>query len=143
LLTKSQLHLLSLLNQQFKPQSSLLSTLKKIKTWLELRYDTNRHFTKEKAVTGVDWTFHANLGHLCEALNQLPEKIEEILHDAYLGNIASLFELKCKDDIIKYDLLLVTPSRQIIVRINEDAEGYQQVVIDQQAFVVQFKKDRW
>ena len=80
---------------------------------------------------------------MCEQLNLLPEKIEEILHDAYLGNIASLFELKCKDDIMKYDLLAATPSRQIIVRINDDAEGYQQVVIEQQAFIVQFKKDRW
>jgi len=70
-------------------------------------------------------------------------RLGEILLDSYMSKIAELFEKKCKDDLIKGGVLRATSANKIIIRINEDAEGYQHVLFESGAIVIQCKASRF
>ena len=45
--------------------------------------------------------------------------------------------------MIKEGLMDATPSNKIIIRINEDSEGYQQVLFENGSLIVQCRSDRF
>ncbi len=53
------------------------------------------------------------------------------------------FEKSCKDPMIHEALLDAISERKIAFRINGDAEGYQQVLLEKGILVVQCKRDRF
>jgi len=105
------------------------------------------HLEKIKAATGNDFVFETDyqevLTKVVEYQNAAKERLGEILLDGYMSKIADLFDNKCKDDLIKGGILRATTANKIVFRINEDAEGYQDIIFADGAMIVQCKASRF